>query len=220
MTRPPLCTSTASWSRPSRKSAARQAREEPHALRIGEFCLEQAGSSRPMSTWWRFLRSHQHHGKGPLALRQALLPTRRIARWMRSCSATAATSVTTSASSGLQQLGFDLKKIKIQPVEHHLAHASSAYHCSGFKEKTAILGIDGSGRVRHHLLRLVWRTVGSTRSAEFYDPIAGRPVRRDHRVPRLRHARRRVQGHGAWRSTVTPASTISPVSPSSRTANW
>ena len=31
------------------------------------------------------------------------------------------------------------------PVEHHLAHASSAYHCSGFKEKTAILGIDGKG---------------------------------------------------------------------------
>ncbi|NLY59353.1 MAG: carbamoyltransferase, partial [Gammaproteobacteria bacterium] len=45
----------------------------------------------------------------------------------------------------LQQLGFDLKKVKIEPVEHHLAHASSAYHCSGFKEKTAILGIDGKG---------------------------------------------------------------------------
>ena len=45
----------------------------------------------------------------------------------------------------LEQLGFDPKKIKIEPVEHHLAHASSAYHCSGFKEKTAILGIDGKG---------------------------------------------------------------------------
>ena len=43
------------------------------------------------------------------------------------------------------QLGFDLKKIDIVPVEHHLAHASSAYHCSGFTEKTAILGIDGKG---------------------------------------------------------------------------
>jgi carbamoyltransferase len=43
------------------------------------------------------------------------------------------------------QLGFDLKKIEIVPVEHHLAHASSAYHCSGFTEKTAILGIDGKG---------------------------------------------------------------------------
>ncbi len=45
----------------------------------------------------------------------------------------------------LVQLGFDLKKIKIEPVEHHLAHAASAYLCSGFQEKTAILGIDGKG---------------------------------------------------------------------------
>jgi carbamoyltransferase len=45
----------------------------------------------------------------------------------------------------LLQLGFDLKKTEIVPVEHHLAHAASAYHCSGFKEKTAILGIDGKG---------------------------------------------------------------------------
>jgi len=34
---------------------------------------------------------------------------------------------------------------RIEPVEHHLTHASSAYHLSGFKEKTAILGIDGKG---------------------------------------------------------------------------
>lgn len=45
----------------------------------------------------------------------------------------------------LYQLGFDLKKTTIEPVEHHLAHAASAYLCSGFKEKTAILGIDGKG---------------------------------------------------------------------------
>lgn len=45
----------------------------------------------------------------------------------------------------LAQLGFDPKKTEIVPVEHHLAHASSAYHCSGFTEKTAILGIDGKG---------------------------------------------------------------------------
>ncbi|MCF6355935.1 MAG: hypothetical protein L3J26_12685, partial [Candidatus Polarisedimenticolaceae bacterium] len=36
-------------------------------------------------------------------------------------------------------------KVRIEVVEHHLAHASSAYHLSGFKEKTAILGIDGKG---------------------------------------------------------------------------
>jgi carbamoyltransferase len=38
-----------------------------------------------------------------------------------------------------------LTKAKFVPVEHHLAHASSAYHLSGFTEKTAIVGIDGKG---------------------------------------------------------------------------
>ncbi|MCP4275852.1 MAG: carbamoyltransferase [Gammaproteobacteria bacterium] len=36
-------------------------------------------------------------------------------------------------------------KAKVIPVEHHLAHASSAYHLSGFDGKVAILGIDGKG---------------------------------------------------------------------------
>lgn len=45
----------------------------------------------------------------------------------------------------LEQLGFNLRNTKIVPVEHHLAHAASAYLCSGFTEKTAILGIDGKG---------------------------------------------------------------------------
>ena len=43
----------------------------------------------------------------------------------------------------MQDLG--LSKAQFVPVEHHLAHASSAYHLSGFKEKTAIVGIDGKG---------------------------------------------------------------------------
>lgn len=45
----------------------------------------------------------------------------------------------------LEQLGINPKKLELESVEHHLAHASSAYHCSGFKEKTAIMGIDGKG---------------------------------------------------------------------------
>jgi carbamoyltransferase len=45
----------------------------------------------------------------------------------------------------LERLGISWSEIKFVPVEHHLAHASSAYHLSGFKEKTAILGIDGKG---------------------------------------------------------------------------
>ena len=43
----------------------------------------------------------------------------------------------------MKELG--LTNAKFVPVEHHLAHASSAYHLSGFKEKTAIVGIDGKG---------------------------------------------------------------------------
>lgn len=43
----------------------------------------------------------------------------------------------------MQDLG--INNAKFVPVEHHLAHASSAYHLSGFKEKTAIVGIDGKG---------------------------------------------------------------------------
>lgn len=45
----------------------------------------------------------------------------------------------------LDDLGIGADRVKFSPVEHHLAHASSAYHLSGFKEKTAIIGIDGKG---------------------------------------------------------------------------
>lgn len=43
------------------------------------------------------------------------------------------------------QLGLDWGRTEFVAVEHHLAHASSAYHLSGFQEKTAILGVDGKG---------------------------------------------------------------------------
>ncbi|MGE0624991.1 MAG: carbamoyltransferase [Pseudomonadales bacterium] len=43
------------------------------------------------------------------------------------------------------QIGVDWSATEFVPVEHHLAHASSAYHLSGFAEKTAILGVDGKG---------------------------------------------------------------------------
>lgn len=45
----------------------------------------------------------------------------------------------------LDDLGIGADRVKFEPVEHHLAHASSAYHLSGFQEKTAIIGIDGKG---------------------------------------------------------------------------
>jgi carbamoyltransferase len=45
----------------------------------------------------------------------------------------------------LRELGFDWNSLEFDPVEHHLAHASSCYHLSGFSGKTAIMGIDGKG---------------------------------------------------------------------------
>lgn len=45
----------------------------------------------------------------------------------------------------LHRLGISWENVAFDAVEHHLAHASSCYHLSGFTEKTAILGIDGKG---------------------------------------------------------------------------
>jgi carbamoyltransferase len=44
-----------------------------------------------------------------------------------------------------EQLGIDWNRTRFEPVEHHLAHASSAYHLSGFEDKTAIMCVDGKG---------------------------------------------------------------------------
>ena len=44
-----------------------------------------------------------------------------------------------------QRLGINWQRTKFVPVEHHLAHASSAYHLSSFDERCAILGVDGKG---------------------------------------------------------------------------
>ncbi len=44
-----------------------------------------------------------------------------------------------------EEVGINWSDIQFESVEHHLAHASSCYHLSGFKEKTAIMGIDGKG---------------------------------------------------------------------------
>ncbi len=69
----------------------------------------------------------------------------------------------------LTELGLDPAKVKITPVEHHLAHASSAYHLSEFKGKTAILGIDGKGEYATTFLG--YGENGKIHKIkEFYDP--------------------------------------------------
>ncbi|MFT6429620.1 MAG: carbamoyltransferase [Halopseudomonas sp.] len=111
-----------------------------------KFCLEQAGITPadvdivtiPFAPISIFGKARWHYAKRywyapDRALDAILMGNRRFNRYRKKilwC---------------LEQLGFDAKKVRLEPVEHHLAHASSAYHCSGFKEKTAIMGIDGKG---------------------------------------------------------------------------
>ncbi|MEQ8858387.1 MAG: carbamoyltransferase [Pseudomonadales bacterium] len=44
-----------------------------------------------------------------------------------------------------RELGIDWSRTEFVPVEHHLSHASSAYHLSGFEDRTAIMCVDGKG---------------------------------------------------------------------------
>ena len=45
----------------------------------------------------------------------------------------------------MRTVGIDPGQVRLVPVEHHLTHASSAYHLRGFKGKAAVLTIDGKG---------------------------------------------------------------------------
>src|SRR6185436_19621077 len=44
----------------------------------------------------------------------------------------------------LRRIGIDPDRVQFVPVEHHLAHASSAYHLSGYPD-AAIMSVDGVG---------------------------------------------------------------------------
>lgn len=71
-------------------------------------------------------------------------------------------------------LGIDWERTEFVPVEHHFAHASSAYHLSGFSGKAAILGVDGKGEYATTFFG--WGDDGRIhRTKELYDPdsIAG-----------------------------------------------
>jgi carbamoyltransferase len=69
----------------------------------------------------------------------------------------------------MRQLGMDPVVTSFRPVAHHLAHASSAYHLSGFSGKTAILGIDGKGEYATTFFG--WGEKGRIHPIkEFYDP--------------------------------------------------
>ena len=69
----------------------------------------------------------------------------------------------------LEAVGIDNNRVRFAPVEHHLAHASSAYHLSGFKEKTAIISIDGKGEYATTLFAC-GENGRIHKIKEFYDP--------------------------------------------------
>jgi len=69
----------------------------------------------------------------------------------------------------VRELNIGAGQPKVMAVEHHLAHASSAYHLSGFTEKTAILGVDGKGEYATTFFG--WGENGRIHKIrEFYDP--------------------------------------------------
>lgn len=51
----------------------------------------------------------------------------------------------------LAESGFDVEKTKVRWIEHHLAHAASAFYLSGVDE-AAVLSIDGGGEITATLL--------------------------------------------------------------------
>ena len=63
-----------------------------------------------------------------------------------------------------RDLDIDWSTTKFVPVEHHLAHASSAYHLSGFKEKNSDSGHRRQGGIHHHLFRIRRKTDAFTAS--------------------------------------------------------
>jgi carbamoyltransferase len=69
----------------------------------------------------------------------------------------------------LHELKIPWNKVQFEPVPNQLAHASSAYHMSGFKGKTAILTIDMKGE--YASMFLGYGENGKiTKIKQFYDP--------------------------------------------------
>ena len=68
-----------------------------------------------------------------------------------------------------ETLGIDWSRTAFKPVLHHLAHASSAYHLSGFDGKAAILGVDGKGEYATTFFG-IGEAGRISRIHEFYDP--------------------------------------------------
>ncbi|WP_126456892.1 carbamoyltransferase [Sulfuriflexus mobilis] len=69
----------------------------------------------------------------------------------------------------MREIGLDPRHVRLMPVEHHMTHASSAYHLSGFKEKTAVITIDGKGEYATTMFGYA-ENGKIHKIKEFYDP--------------------------------------------------
>ena len=139
-------------------------------LEAARFCLEYAGVApdqvdvvafpfAPVSIWgparWHFARRYWY--APDRALDAIFNGNRQYRRNVKRVQETVA------------ELGIDWDRIEFEAVEHHMAHASSAYHLSGFDERTAILGIDGKGEYATTFFG-VGENGTIRRLKEFYDP--------------------------------------------------
>ena len=69
----------------------------------------------------------------------------------------------------LREIGIDSRRVRVEEIDHHLAHASSAFHLSGW-DSAAILSLDGAGEYTTTLIA-EGRADGSIREiATFVEP--------------------------------------------------
>ncbi len=134
------------------------------------FCLEQAGISpeevdivampyAPISLFnparWHYAFRHWYApDRGLTALFNG---NRRFRRNVR------------MAKDMMRAVNIDPAHVRLVPVEHHLTHASSAYHLSGFEGKTAVMTIDGKGEYATTMFGYA-ENGKIHKIKEFYDP--------------------------------------------------
>ena len=134
------------------------------------FCLEQAGISpeevdivaMPYASISLFNPARWHyafrHWYAPDRVLTALFNGNR--RFRRNVS---------MAKEMMRAVNIDPAHVRLVPVEHHLTHASSAYHLSGFEGKTAVLTIDGKGEYATTMFGYA-ENGKIHKIKEFYDP--------------------------------------------------
>jgi hypothetical protein len=222
MTLPQPCTSTASWWRPPRRSAS-CATSTPRTACLTKrrnSAWNSPASSRPTSMRWRSPSRRSAFSGRRAGITPNATGTRPTGPWTPSSTATAAIRRYRKRIEWcLGNWASTLQGPRSCRSSTTLPTPPVAYHCSGFKEKTAILGIDGKGEYattffgygengRIHKIK------------EFYDPIPwAASTARSPNTSASRCSTANTRSW-AWRPTAIRALRPSRVWRSSSTANW